>query len=106
MSDSLPAHGLHVTNMLRHRSQDTPSCPEVSNISWEEAWKEEGGQAVREVGEWRSESTCLCLPDPQAEAKRGQGMARLEKDPGARASGIGPPSWHSEYGMMLNRAVS
>ena len=80
MSDSLPPHGLHVTNMLRHRSQDTPSCPEVSNISWEEAWKEEGGQAVREVGEWRSESTCLCLPDPQAEAegqeRPGDGKAR------------------------------
>ena len=43
----------------------------------------------------------------RSRAKRGQGVARLEKDPGARASGIGPPSWHSEYGgMMLNRAVS
>ena len=51
MPDSLPPHGLHMTDMLKHRSQDTSPCPGVRNISWEEAWKEERGQALREVGE-------------------------------------------------------
>ena len=44
--DSLWPHGLHMTNMLKHRSQDTLSCPGVRNISWEEAWNGETGAGL------------------------------------------------------------